>query len=101
MAEGIIEIDWYVEPTDSHQYYLLSFSHPFCCEKGISHNQALTLNRTCSNNKFFDKWCGDFEEYLERCCFGRIVHNEILRSRAILRDGQLEKSNNQKKRQQN
>ena len=29
IAEGIIEIDLYVKPTDSHQYLLSSSCHPF------------------------------------------------------------------------
>ena len=33
IAEGVIETDLYVKPTDSHQYRLLSSCHPFYCKK--------------------------------------------------------------------
>ena len=37
IAEGIIETDLYVKPTDSHQYLLSSSCHPFYCKKGLRH----------------------------------------------------------------
>ena len=49
-AEGVIETDLYVKPTESHQYLLSSSCHPFYCKKGIQYSQALILNRICSNN---------------------------------------------------
>ena len=49
-AEGVIETDLYVKPTESHQYLLSSSYHPFYCKKGIQYSQALILNRICSNN---------------------------------------------------
>ena len=64
IAEGIIETDLYVKPTDSHQYLLSTSCHPFYCKKGTPYSQALRLNRICSNNKFFDKRCNDLEKYL-------------------------------------
>ena len=64
IAEGVIETDLYVKPTDSHQYLLSSSCHPFYCKKGIPYSQALRLNRICSNNEFFDKRCNDLEKYL-------------------------------------
>ena len=90
IAEGIIETDLYVKPTDSHQYLLSSSCHPFC-KKGIPYSQALRLNRICSNNKFFDKRCNDLEKYL----LSR-GYSEIFRARAIARDTLLGKVNNQK-----
>ena len=53
IAEGVIETDLYVKPTDSHQYLLSSSCHPFYCKKGIPYSQVLRLNRICSNNEFF------------------------------------------------
>ena len=64
IAEGLIETDLYVKPTDSHQYLLSSLCRPFYCKKGIPYSQALGLNRICSNNEFFDKRCNDLEKYL-------------------------------------
>ena len=97
-AEGVIETDLYVKPTDSHQYLLSSSCHPFYCKKGIPYSQALRLNRICSNNEFFDKRCNDLEKYLlERGYSEKMVRKEILRARAIPRDALLEKVNNQEK----
>ena len=97
IAEGIIETELYVKPTDSHQYLLSSSCHPFYCKKGIPYSQALRLNRICSNNKFFDKRCNDLEKYLlDRGYSERMVRKEILRARAIPRDALLGKVNNQK-----
>ena len=98
IAQGVIETDLYVKPTDSHEYLLSSSCHPFYCKKGIPYSQALRLNRICSNNEFFDKRCNDLEKYLlERGYSEKMVRKEILRARAILRDAVLEKVNNQGK----
>ena len=98
IAEGVIETDLYVKPTDSHQYLLSSSCHPFYCKKGIPYSQALRLNRICSNNEFFDKRCNDLEKYLlERGYSEKMVRKEILRARVIPRDALLEKVNNQEK----
>ena len=55
IAEGIIETDLYVKPTDSYQYLLPSSYHHFYCKKGIPYSQALRLNGICSNDDFFGK----------------------------------------------
>ena len=79
IAEGTLETDLYVKPTDSHQYLLSSSFHPFYCKKGISYNQALTLNRVCSNNEFFDKSCNDLDKYLlERGYSEKMVRKKTL-----------------------
>ena len=97
IAEGIIETDLHVKPTDSHQYLLSCSCHPFYCKKGIPYSQALRLNRVYSNNKFFDKRCNDLEKYLlDRGYSERMVRKEILRARAIPRNTLLGKVNNQK-----
>ena len=36
IAAGVIETGLYVEPTDSHQYLLSSFCHPFLLQKGYA-----------------------------------------------------------------
>ena len=98
IAEGIIETDLYVKPTDSHQYLLSSSCHPFYCKMGISYSQALRLNRICSKNEFFDKRCNDLVKYLlERGYSEKMVHKEILGATAIPRDALLEEVNNQEK----
>ena len=64
IAQGIIEIDLYVKPTDGHQHLFLSSCHLCYCKKGIPYNQALKLNRICSSNEFFDKRWNDLKKYL-------------------------------------
>ena len=54
ITEGIIEIDLYIKPTESHQCILLS-SYLFYCKMGIPYSQALGFNRICSNNEGFFK----------------------------------------------
>ena len=54
IAEGVIETDLYVKPTDSHQSIsFIVFMSSFLLKKGIPCSQALRINRICSNNKFF------------------------------------------------
>ena len=87
IAEGVIETDLYIKPTDSHQHLLSSSCHPFYCKKSIPYSQALRLNRVCSNNEFFDKRCNDLEKYLlERGYSEKMVRKEILQAGAIPRD---------------
>ena len=64
IAEGVIETDIYVKPTNNHPYLLSSSRHPFYCKECIPYSQALRLNRIFSNNEFFDKRCNDLEKYL-------------------------------------
>ena len=103
IAEGVIETDLYVKPTDSHQYLLSSSCHPFYCKKGMPYCQVLRPNRICSNDQFFHKRCNDLEKYLlERGYSEKMVNKEILRARAIPRDAiprdaLSEKVNNQEK----
>ena len=79
IAEGVIETDLHIKPTDSHQYLLSSSCHLFYCKKGIPYSQALRLNKICSNNECFDKRCNDLEKYLlERGYSETMVHKEIL-----------------------
>ena len=54
IAEGVIETDLYVKPTDSHQSIsFIVFMPSFLLKKGIPCSQALRINRICSNNEFF------------------------------------------------
>ena len=46
---GKITTDLYVKATDSHQYLHSSSCHPYHCKKRIPYNQALRLNRICSD----------------------------------------------------
>ena len=56
--------DLFVKPTNTLQFLDQSSSHPYHCKKGIPYNQALRLNRTCSDNESFDKCCNDLDRWL-------------------------------------
>ena len=91
-AEGVIETDLYVKPTDSHQYLLSSSCHFLYYEKGITYSQAPRHNKICSNNTFFDKRCNDLDKYLlERGYSAKMVRKEILLAIAIPRDAPSER----------
>ena len=44
LVEGVIEIDLYVKPTDSHQYLQSSSCHPFHCKKSFKVKSHLFTN---------------------------------------------------------
>ena len=93
LVDGVIEIDLYVKPTDSHQS---SSCHPFHCKMGIPYSQALRLNCICSETNSFDKRCNDLERFLlERGYSSKLMQKEILRARKIPRNGLLDKEKSQ------
>ena len=55
LKDGKIITDLNVTPTDNHQYSDSSSYHPFHCQKRIPNSHALSLNRICFNNGFFDQ----------------------------------------------
>ena len=92
LIEGVIEIDLFVKPSDSHQYLQSSSCHPFHCKKCIPYSQALRLNRICSETNSFDKRYNDLERFLsERGYSSKLVRKEILRPRKISRNELLDK----------
>ena len=81
MKDGKIITDLYVKLTDTHQYLDSSSCHPCHCKKRIPYNQALRLNRICSNNAFFDQRCNELEHWLhEREYSDRVARQEILKA---------------------
>ena len=76
----VIETDLYVKPAVSHQYLHSSSCHHFHFKKGIPYNQALKLNRICSESNSFDKRCSS-----------KLVPKEILLARQIPKNELLEK----------
>ena len=79
LLEWVTQTDLHVKPTDSHQYLQSNSCHPFHCKKVISDNQALMLNRICSEAHSFDKGCNDLERFLlEKECSSKLVRKEIL-----------------------
>ena len=47
--------DLYIKPTNTHLYLHASSCHVFYSKKSIPYSQALSLNRICSENSFFNK----------------------------------------------
>ena len=92
LVGGELMTDLFVKPTDTHQFLDPSSSHPYHCKKGIPYSQALRLNRICSDNESFDKRCNDLEGWLmERGYNGKMIRQQILRTREHSRKDLLEK----------
>ena len=64
LENGKIKTDFYVKPTDTHQYLHSSSCHPYHCKKGIPYSQTLHRNRICSDSTSFDRRCNDLERWL-------------------------------------
>ena len=74
--------DLYVKPTGTHQYLHASSCHFSHCKKLIPFSQALRLNRICSENAFFDKWCKESEVRLNKRGYSdKLVRAQILKAR--------------------
>ena len=77
--------DLYIKPADTHQYLHASLCHVSHCKKSIHFSQALRLNRICSKNMFFDKWCNKLEIWLkERGYSEKLVKGQILKKVPII-----------------
>ena len=91
---GKMSTDLYLKATDSHQYLHCFSCHLYYCKKGISHCQALSLNRICSDPISLDKRCNHLEKWLiERGYSEREVRKQILRARGFSRDSLLDREN--------
>ena len=81
---GKMSTDLYLKATDSHQYLHCFSCHLYHCKKGISHCQAVSLNRICSDPISLDKRCNHLEKWLiERGYSEREVGKQILRARGF------------------
>ena len=58
-TDGELKTDFFVKPTDTHQFLDPTSSNPYHCKKGIPYSQ-----RFCSDNANFDKRCNDLEKWL-------------------------------------
>ena len=63
LIDGKLKTELFFKPTDTHQVLDPSSFYPRHCKKGIPYNQALRLNRICSDNDNFGKR-NDFEKWL-------------------------------------
>ena len=90
LENGMIKIDLYVKPSDTHQDLHSSPCHPYHCKKGIPSSQTLCLNRICSDSRSFDRGCNDLEKWLlERGYKEKEVRKQALGGRAICWDDLL------------
>ena len=48
LLDNKVSTDLYIKPTDRHQYFHYSSSHPDHTKKSLVYNQTLRLNRICS-----------------------------------------------------
>ena len=79
--------DLFVKPTDTHQYLDFTSSHPSHCKTSIPYNQALRLNRICSETSSFDKRCNELEAWLlKRGYNDKLIRNKILEARKFRRE---------------
>ena len=68
---------------------------PISLQKKYPSQPSSPLNRICSNNSLFDQRCNELEHWLhERGYSERVVRQEILKARKILRNGLLQKEHN-------
>ena len=94
MKDGKIISDLCVKPTDIHQCLDSSSCYPYLCKNSIPYSQVLRLNRTCSNNTFFEQRCNELALWLhERGYSDRVVRQDI-KSTKIPRNEWLEKEYN-------
>ena len=92
LVEGELMTDFFVKPTNPHQFQDLSSSHPYHCKKGTPYIQALRLTRICSDNETFDKRRNDLEGWLmERGYNRKMIRKQILRAREHSRKDLLER----------
>ena len=76
----------YIKPTDAHQYLEFSSCHVYHSKKSIPYSQALRINRTCSENRFFDKRRNQLECWLkDRGYNEKVVRQQILKARKFTR----------------
>ena len=47
LSDEPLETDWYIKPTDRHQYLQYSFSHPEHTKRSIVFSQGARVSRTC------------------------------------------------------
>ena len=80
--------DLFAKPTDIHQFLDPSFSHPYHFKKGIPYSQALRLNRICSGNKSFDKYCNDLEGWLMQGEYNaKMIRKQDIKSLRTFQEG--------------
>ena len=85
-SENKLKTDLYIKPMDTHQYLEFSYCHVNHSKKPIPYSQALRFNRTCSENRFFDKRCNQLECWLKDRGYNEtVVRQQILKARKFTR----------------
>ena len=81
-----LETDFFCKPTNKHQYFLQSSSHPYHTKQSIPYSLALRLRRICSKDTFFltrSKWVNNI--IVRRSHKKIIVREQIIRAQLITR----------------
>ena len=92
LINGELKTDFFVKPTDTHQFLDPTSSHSYHCKKGITYIQVLKLDRICSDTENFDKSCNDLEKWLmQRGYNKKMKRKQILRAREHSRNDILER----------
>ena len=63
LRKGAISTNFYVKPTDGHQYLHYKLSHPEHIKNSIPYSQALKLRRICSSEKVFKGHVDQLKEW--------------------------------------
>ena len=83
---GKLETDFFIKPTDRHQYLHKTSHHPNTCKKGIPFAQVLGLRQIFSKNSFFEKRASDWGKFLEERGYKKkYVEEQIDRARKTSR----------------
>ena len=91
LINGRLETDFYVKPTDKHQYLLKSSCHPSHTKQSISFSMALRLRRICSSDEFFNTRSNALTTHLiKRGYQHRFLKEEMEKVRQIPRSKALE-----------
>ena len=76
--EGVVSIDVYQKPTDTHPYLHWTSAHPPHLKHSIPYSQALRLRRICSSSTTLTKRIREYSEFFVACGYNRNkVHNDM------------------------
>ena len=86
LTDGVLSVDLYTKPTDTHQYLSASSCHPRHCKSAIPYSQALRIRRICSSEENFVRHANELQSHLIHRGYNRsFVHQQIVRAGAICR----------------
>ena len=85
--EGCLTTDFFVKPTDTHQYLHRNGCHPGHCKRSIPYSQALRIHRICSETQDYLQRTEELKEHsINRGYNGNDVQHQINRTTELDRD---------------